>query len=391
MSERLRQKKIHNMHVASRHLRTLTSSLQIPFSHLHRGFCAATDKPLVRLSDVFVQDEAVCSGLHIDDFHLSAGDRWVVLTSGGSAAKSLLKRLVLGEASPLRGEVKLGVKAKQIEQISHEAQQALVDAEIAKGDLNKNPAGRRVAALVENAAGSVEVAAEVMDICKISHLQEQGFRTLSSGETRRLMIAMVLARAAELYLLDDPFAGLDAENQAWMRTLLGSHSNAFRTSLTFITHTDQVPDAASHVALLEEDRLSPSMTSSEWEAHPIHAQLQNLSKKAAEDIVAALERSGESAHGRDGVLEDSSNVLFRIQQGTVKYTERTIFDKLEWTIRDKEQWQVRGPNGCGKSSTLNLIFGDHPQVSLLRFLSLFLTPFPLVLFQQYSSTWVSER
>ena len=336
-----------------------------------RKLCRSSCEPVVHLSNVFARSDAFRKGLHVEDLLVSLQDRWIVLSSAGGSAKPLLKGVILGDTLPESGDVLVRIKPERIGQISHEAQQALVEEEIESGDLNRNPTGTTVIKLVQSVADSEAAAGKFVDLCKLSHLQHQGFRTLSSGETRRVMIAMALARSAELFILDDPFAGLDVENQEWMRGILENKSDLFQTSVTFVSHTDQVPDAASHVALLEEDRLSPPMTSVEWQEHPIHEQLQRLSTEAASDIVTALELSrdikrGSSAreaegHGsRSGDLDDGH--LFSITNGSVKYTERTIFEGLDWTIKEGEQWQVRGPNGCGKSSTLNLIFGDHPQV-----------------------------
>lgn len=46
---------------------------------------------------------------------------------------------------------------------------------------------------------------------------------------------------------------------------------------------------------------------------------------------------------------------------SVGYHEKPIIHDLDWTIMPGEHWQLSGPNGCGKSTLVNLISGDHPQ------------------------------
>ena len=46
---------------------------------------------------------------------------------------------------------------------------------------------------------------------------------------------------------------------------------------------------------------------------------------------------------------------------TIKYENTTVLDNVSWTMRSGENWIILGPNGCGKTTLLNLITGDNPQ------------------------------
>jgi len=47
---------------------------------------------------------------------------------------------------------------------------------------------------------------------------------------------------------------------------------------------------------------------------------------------------------------------------TVEWSDRKVLDGLSWTLRRGEHWLIRGPNGSGKTTFLELITGDNPQV-----------------------------
>jgi molybdate transport system ATP-binding protein len=46
---------------------------------------------------------------------------------------------------------------------------------------------------------------------------------------------------------------------------------------------------------------------------------------------------------------------------TIKYEDTTVLDNISWTMRSGQNWVILGPNGCGKTTLLNLITGDNPQ------------------------------
>jgi ABC-type molybdenum transport system ATPase subunit/photorepair protein PhrA len=53
--------------------------------------------------------------------------------------------------------------------------------------------------------------------------------------------------------------------------------------------------------------------------------------------------------------------LVYLKDVSLQYNERVILDKINWQINSGERWSLSGPNGSGKTSLLNLIFGDNPK------------------------------
>jgi molybdate transport system ATP-binding protein len=54
-------------------------------------------------------------------------------------------------------------------------------------------------------------------------------------------------------------------------------------------------------------------------------------------------------------------ILVSMKNVTVKYENTTALHNVSWTVKAGENWVVLGPNGCGKTTLLNLITGDNPQ------------------------------
>jgi zinc transport system ATP-binding protein len=80
--------------------------------------------------------------------------------------------------------------------------------------------------------GRVEQALEQVGL---ADRRRDRFDALSGGQQRRVMIAAALAKNAELYILDEPTAGVDAESQQRMSDTFGALRQQGRTVL-LVTH-----------------------------------------------------------------------------------------------------------------------------------------------------------
>ena len=55
-------------------------------------------------------------------------------------------------------------------------------------------------------------------------------------------------------------------------------------------------------------------------------------------------------------------VLVEMNHVNVTWGDNTVLKDLNWKLKKGEHWLVRGPNGSGKTTFLELITGDNPQV-----------------------------
>jgi cobalt/nickel transport system ATP-binding protein len=96
----------------------------------------------------------------------------------------------------------------------------------------------------------VEQALEMLDI---GRLRDRAPHRLSSGEKKRVAIASVLALQPEVWLLDEPTAGLDPRSQSWLIDFIVEQSQAGGTVVTATHDLDIVEIIADRVYVFNED------------------------------------------------------------------------------------------------------------------------------------------
>ncbi|WP_399425903.1 molybdate ABC transporter ATP-binding protein ModF [Vibrio campbellii] len=292
------------------------------------------------------------STLSINDWRIETGESWGIFSSEGDIG-SMLGDLLCGEIKPESSE--LNIDGYRIAQVSLSEQQRLLELEIEKDDtdfLDRIDQGSSVYRLIYEACKDEALTQALIEDLNLSHLAESGFRVLSTGETRRVMLARALAVKPDLVLLDNPFTGLDVAHRASLATYLQTLSQSVQMLITFSRESD-MPDWIERIALFNGGKLDSTMDRQSWDQHPIIAQIKAQSEKQSEEMMALIRQHQHSTH--------FDNPIFALKNGKVEYTEKTIFTDLNWRIDKGQHWQVKGPNGCGKSTLLGLIFGDHPQ------------------------------
>ena len=98
-------------------------------------------------------------------------------------------------------------------------------------------------------------ALEAMRACDVEALAERDAASLSGGERRRVFLARALAQEAEVWLLDEPTAGLDPRHRLeYFETLWRLHSER-RTTVVLVTHEiGLAAHLASRILLLQGGR-----------------------------------------------------------------------------------------------------------------------------------------
>ncbi|MCE5262104.1 MAG: ATP-binding cassette domain-containing protein [Deltaproteobacteria bacterium] len=315
------------------------------------------NKPLITLSDVTLRrgDRMLLPGT---SWEIRSGENWAILGPNGSG-KSALAQAIRGDVPYVRGKLirhDPSAQGHRIGYVSFELQEELLVREERRDEARAfSGRGRGLTAgeLLRENDGDPAALKRVTDALDLHPLLNQGFRTLSNGEVRKLLIARALLPSPKLLILDDPFAGLDAGSRRSLADAVTRLMEEGTQILLVAQRPEEVMPGISHVLLIQDGRVA-------------------LTGKRAEVLTPArvelLQGKGEAA----APLEPPRLVktmplppgepLVEMKNVHVAYGETVVLDGLNWTVRRGENWAVIGPNGSGKSTLLSLITGDNLQV-----------------------------
>ena len=167
-------------------------------------------------------------------FQLEPGERIALLGPNGGG-KSTLFRAVLGELSPLAGELEVRGSCGFVPQTERSRLDYPVTAlDVAlMGTLSRTqwwrPNGRRERAHAAEALDRVGLRAEA----------KRQFGELSGGQRQRVLVARALVQDAPILLLDEPFTGVDRVSEELLEDLLAELAGDGRGILVATHDIDQ--------------------------------------------------------------------------------------------------------------------------------------------------------
>jgi len=192
-----------------------------------------------------------------------AGDRLVLLGPSGSG-KSTLLRLLIGLETPDAGEILVdGVRIDQLP--PHKRGIAFVPQRPAL--YPQMTVRRNLQTVLERP--SLALPAPTIELLRLGDLLNRYPHQLSGGETQRVVLAKLLIRKVGIWLLDEPFSGLDPAFRAEFRPELHLLLGLSAVTMLFVTHDPA--DAWSlgrRVGVLDEGALHSLGTADELRIHP---------------------------------------------------------------------------------------------------------------------------
>jgi molybdate transport system ATP-binding protein len=296
--------------------------------------------------------------LNIDVLCIGYLQHSVILGANGSG-KSALAACIAGQGDFLSGERQV---VANYAWVSVEQQQALIEAERQKDCadiLDIIPVPSTVEEILF-AGLSVpyqdpDLLEQVLTLFSLSKMLQRPFRALSTGETRKLLLAKAILSKAELLILDEPWDGLDHQACKELSKLFSSL--AHHVTLVFVLNRlSEVPTYCQQVVLMQagEIQWQTSLNNSLSETISHIEQLRHMQQ--SDLSLPARDEERFAPHPLD-----TAAPLVKLTQAKVSYGDNIVFQHLDWSIQPNQHWQVTGPNGSGKTCLLNLITGDHPQ------------------------------
>lgn len=173
------------------------------------------------------------------DMTVEAGKMTAIIGPNG-AGKSTMLKAALGIVPPVSGQVQVFGKTldAQRARIAYVPQRASVDWDFPTRVIDVVLMGlyRELGLLGRLRANHRAKAIECLDRVGMGDFASRQIGQLSGGQQQRVFLARALAQGADLYLLDEPFAGVDAATEKAIITVLKSLRAAGKTVV--VVHHD---------------------------------------------------------------------------------------------------------------------------------------------------------
>jgi ATP-binding cassette subfamily F protein 3 len=368
---------------------------------------------LVRLENVHksFDTQSVLEGV---DLRIEEGERIGLIGRNGTG-KSTIFRLILGQTEAGSGTIERMKRARFacLEQLPD------VDGETSIHDMVMEPFAELVAMEEElhrlaeqladaddatlhryselqdrfHIAGGYEFRARAAAVLTGLGFSEEEFglpvNALSGGQRRRLMLALLLLRDADLILLDEPENHLDLKAREWLEDFLRGFGGAF----VIISHDRQMLNAVvdrvvelelgqltsyagNYQAFLEakalrreqhekayarqqeyidkEMRLINRFRYKATKAKQMQGRLKQLEKM--ERIEAPPPEAGDATFKMGDVVR-SGTVVLEGRDLSMAYGDLRLYSDFDLAVRRGERIGIIGPNGSGKTTLLRHLAG----------------------------------
>lgn len=212
---------------------------------------------------------------------------------------------------------------------------------------------------------------KAVKLCGIQNILERGLKYMSTGEIRRTLLARALISNKKLLVLSDPFAGLDAESRKilfdFFATIVSAQQDGksdFPHIILCMERWHEIPDSITNVLEFAQKDISFCGTKNDYEARLAAKNAQSEANKSLkrEELSSNLTETIANTSPLQQEKEDTDDVLVEMNHVNVGWGDHRVLIDLNWKLKKGEHWLVRGPNGSGKTTFLELITGDNLQV-----------------------------
>lgn len=202
----------------------------------------------------------------------------------------------------------------------------------------------------------------------VQHILDRGLKYMSTGEIRRTLLTRVLLSGKQLLILSDPFAGLDAESRKilfdFFTNMSQDGTDTKPNVILGMERWHEIPDTITHVLEFQNKEISFCGPRSDYEtlledrknsANTDQAAIKNQMQQVLNEAATTNTADQQSNQSLETPLVEMNNV-------NVGWDGHTVLKDLTWKLYKGQHWLIRGPNGSGKTTFLELITGDNKQV-----------------------------
>lgn len=202
----------------------------------------------------------------LKDVSLSVADgEFLVITGPNGGGKTSLAKTVMGLMQPSSGQIfwngedvtNLSITERARRGISYGFQQPPRFKGLKVRDLLAIAAGK--------ALGHDEACSYLtkVGLCARDYLDRDVDTSLSGGEVKRIEIASILAKNAELMLFDEPEAGIDLWSFAKLTETFRLLQSKGKNTILVISHQERIIDLADEIVMLSNGQIARHGTKEE--------------------------------------------------------------------------------------------------------------------------------
>jgi len=189
----------------------------------------------------------------------------------------------------------------------------------------------------------------IIDKCGVSKWLNLSRIKLSSGQSRKLLIATAILKQPKLLIIDNPYIGLDDTNRILFNNLIDEL--AFNQGIKIILsgHFHSLPNCITNELHINSKSVVIKRTP--------QLSVLNTTAKISNDSLDVIK-----SYFLDTSHHPCYQNVVHLSKLNVAYKSASILSNINWTVKLGEKWALLGPNGSGKSTMLGMIAADHPKV-----------------------------
>ncbi|TGK00792.1 ATP-binding cassette domain-containing protein [Leptospira semungkisensis] len=199
------------------------------------------------------------------DLQISSGEHWVLLGRNG-AGKTTLVNLIYGSVWPTAGrinlfgetfgETPLQVLRYKIGILDSSQQESALQKGLTVHDVLLTGFFHTIGFYRESDPWEEKEAERILEENGFGAKRNQLFRTLSSGEKKKVLFLRAMCTSPEFVILDEPCSGLDLTAREDFIDFLDEYKKNRNFTSIYITHRiDEIPPFYEHAALLKSGKI----------------------------------------------------------------------------------------------------------------------------------------
>jgi len=225
------------------------------------------------------------------DMTVAPGAMTAIIGPNG-AGKSTLLKAVLGIVKPLSGQIRVFGETLESQRgrVAYVPQRASVDWDFPTRVIDVVLMGlyRELGLLGRIRARHLERALNCLDRVGMREFADRQIGQLSGGQQQRVFLARALAQVADLYLLDEPFAGVDAATEKAIIAVLKDLKAAGKTVVSVHHDLATVSEYFDNVFLINTRKIAEGSIAEAFTADALQATYGGRLATAQVDRLAQI-------------------------------------------------------------------------------------------------------